>query len=70
MKDRKITFRVTQEEYTLIDKMKKTELDSKVCSEYHEQFQMVAWIALLLLIVELLIFDRKNRIFKKVKIFS
>ena len=25
MKDRKITFRVTQEEYTLIDKMKKTE---------------------------------------------
>ncbi len=53
-----------------IDKMKKTELDSKVYSEYDEQFQMVAWIALLLLIVELLIFDRKNRIFKKVKIFS
>lgn len=25
MKDRKITFRVTQEEYTLIDEMKKTE---------------------------------------------
>lgn len=53
-----------------IDKMKKTELDSKVYSEYDEQFQLVAWIALFLLIVELLIFDRKNRIFKKVKIFS
>ena len=25
MKDRKITFRVTQKEYTLIDEMKKTE---------------------------------------------
>ena len=53
-----------------IDKMKKTELDSKVYSEYDEQFHLVAWIALFLLIVELLIFDRKNRIFRKVKIFS
>ena len=53
-----------------IDKMKKSELDSKVYSEYDEQFQLVAWIALFLLIVELLIFDRKNRIFRKVKIFS
>ena len=53
-----------------IDKMKKTELDSKVYSEYDEQFQLVAWIALFLLIVELLIFDRTNRIFRKVKIFS
>ena len=53
-----------------IDKMKKTELDSKVYSEYDEQFQLVAWIALFLLIFELLIFDRKNRIFRKVKIFS
>lgn len=53
-----------------IDKMKKTDLDSKVYSEYDEQFQLVAWIALFLLIVELLIFDRKNRIFRKVKIFS
>lgn len=53
-----------------IDKMKKTELDSKVYSEYDEQFQLVAWVALFLLIVELLIFDRKNRIFRKVKIFS
>ncbi|MFV0270549.1 MAG: vWA domain-containing protein [Macellibacteroides fermentans] len=53
-----------------IDKMKKTELDSKVYSEYDEQFQLVAWIALFLLIVELLIFDRKNRIYRKVKIFS
>ena len=53
-----------------IDKMKKTELDSKVYSEYDEQFQLVAWIALFLLIVEQLIFDRKNRIFRKVKIFS
>lgn len=53
-----------------IDKMNKSELDSKVYSEYDEQFQMFAWIALVLLIVEYLILDRKNRIFRKIKLFS
>lgn len=53
-----------------IEKMNKSELDSKVYSEYDEQFQVVAWIALFLLIVEFLTLDRKNRIFRKVKLFS
>ena len=53
-----------------IDKMNKSELDSKVYSEYVEQFQVIAWIALVLLIVEYLILDRKNRIFRKIKLFS
>ena len=53
-----------------IDKMNKSELDSKVYSEYDEQFQVFAWIALVLLIVEYLILDRKNRIFRKIKLFS
>jgi len=53
-----------------IEKMNKSELDSKVYSEYNEQFQVLAWIALFLLIVEFLIMDRKNRIFRKVKLFS
>lgn len=53
-----------------IDKMNKSELDSKVYSEYNEQFQVVAWIALFLLIAEFLTMDRKNRIFRKVKLFS
>jgi len=53
-----------------IDKMDKTELDSKVYSEYDEQFQMLAWIALIFLIAEYLILERKNRIFRKVKLFS
>ena len=35
-----------------IEKMNKTELDSKVYSEYDEQFQIFAWIALFLLIVD------------------
>lgn len=53
-----------------IEKMNKSELDSKVYSEYNEQFQTLAWIALILLIAEFLTLDRKNRIFRKVKLFS
>lgn len=53
-----------------IEKMNKTELDSKVYSEYDEQFQVFAWIALFLLLVEFVTLDRKNRAFKKVKLFS
>ncbi|WP_289202110.1 vWA domain-containing protein [Parabacteroides goldsteinii] len=53
-----------------IEKMNKSELDSKVYSEYNEQFQTLAWIALILLIVDFLTLDRKNRIFRKVKLYS
>lgn len=53
-----------------IDKMNKSELDSKVYSEYDERFQTFAWIALILLLVDFMTLDRKNRIFKKVKLFS
>ena len=55
---------------TEIEKMNKSELDSKVYSEYNEQFQTLAWIALILLIADFLTLDRKNRIFRKVKLFS
>ena len=53
-----------------IDKMNKSELESKVYSEYDERFQTFAWIALILLLVEFMTLDRKNRIFRKVKLFS
>ena len=53
-----------------IDKMNKSELDSKVYSEYDERFQTFAWIALILLLVDFMTLDRKNRVFKKVKLFS
>lgn len=55
---------------TEIEKMNKSELDSKVYSEYNEQFQTLAWIALILLIADFLTLDRKSRIFRKVKLFS
>jgi len=53
-----------------IDKMDKTELDSKIYSEFDEQFQFLAWIVLTLLLIEFIIMERKNRVFSKVKLFS
>lgn len=53
-----------------IDKMNKSELDSKVYSEYDEQFQIFAWIALILLLIDFFTLDRKNHVFKKIKLFS
>lgn len=53
-----------------IDKMNKSDLDSKVYSEYDERFQVFAWMALILLITDFMILDRKNRMFKKVSLFS
>jgi Ca-activated chloride channel family protein len=53
-----------------INKMTKSELDSRVYSEYDEQFQTLAWLALFLLIAEFLTLDRKSRLFRKIKLFS
>ncbi|GHV21314.1 membrane protein [Bacteroidia bacterium] len=53
-----------------IDKMSKSDIESKVYSDYDEKYQILAWIVLFLLILEFFIMDRKNRIFKKIKLFS
>ena len=55
---------------TEIEKMNKSEIDSKIYSEYDEQFQVLAWIVLFLLIAEFLTMDRKSRIFRRIKLFS
>ena len=52
-----------------IEKMNKTEMDSKVYSEYDEQFHLFAWIALFLLVADVLTLDRKNRVFRKITLF-
>lgn len=53
-----------------VKKMKKADIESKVYSEYDEQFQGLAWIALILLLVDVFILDRKNSWLKKVNFFS
>ena len=53
-----------------LDKMSKSEVESQVYSEYDERFPALAWIALVLLVIEFLTSERKNRLFRHVKLFS
>ena len=53
-----------------IDKMAKSDLESSVYSDFDEQFQGVAWLILLLLIADLLLLERKNPLFKNIKLFK
>ncbi len=53
-----------------LDKLAKKETSSTIYSDYDEQFQAFAIIALLLLIVETCLLDRKNPIFRNVTLFS
>lgn len=57
---------ITQE----IEKMSASEIETKVYSEYNEQFQTLAWIALFLLLIECFILYRKNKLFAKFKLFD
>ena len=53
-----------------INKMSKSDIESKVYTEFNEQFQSVAWIILLLLLAELLILECKNPLFRNIHLFS
>jgi Ca-activated chloride channel family protein len=52
-----------------LDKLAKKELDSTVYSEYDEQFQAVAILALVVLLIEMMILERKNPFVRKLKLF-
>lgn len=52
-----------------ISKLAKADVESKVYTEFDEQFQSIAWIILILLLGELLILERKNPLFKNIKLF-
>ncbi|HEX2969772.1 MAG TPA: VWA domain-containing protein [Bacteroidales bacterium] len=53
-----------------IRKMKTQELESTVYTEYNDQFQIFAAIALFLLIVDFIIMERKNRKLSNIRIFK
>jgi Ca-activated chloride channel family protein len=52
-----------------LDKLSKSEVESKFYSSYDEKYQIPAWILLFLLVLEFFILDRKNRVFSKIKLF-
>lgn len=53
-----------------LDKLAKKDTTSTVYSEFDEQFQAVAILALLLLILEICIFDRRNPLIKRLSLFG
>lgn len=53
-----------------LDELETTTTSSLSYSEYDEKFTVFAWILLVILIVEILIYDKKNPIFRNIKIFS
>ncbi len=53
-----------------INNMEKSEIEAKVYSEYDEQFQWLALIALVLLAFEIFILERKNQYLKDIHLFK
>ena len=52
-----------------IRRMKQDELESTMYTEYNDQFQIFSVVAVLLLIIDILIMDRKNRRLQNIKLF-
>ena len=52
-----------------MDKLAKADVETTVFTEFDEQFMVVAWIALIVLVIEILILERKNPLFKNIRLF-
>ena len=53
-----------------INKLAKADVESQVYTEFDEQFDVLAWLALILLAADVMILNRKNSLFKNVKLFK
>ena len=53
-----------------INKLAKADVETQVFTEFNEQFQVLAWLALILLAIEVMVLNRKNPLFKNVKLFK
>ena len=53
-----------------ISKLAKEDVESQVFTEFDEQFQALAWLVLILLVIEMLILERKNPLFKNLRLFD
>ena len=56
--------------YSEIKKMKKQELESTMYTEYNDQFQIFAALALFMLVADFIVMDRKNRRLANIKLFK
>jgi Ca-activated chloride channel homolog len=53
-----------------INKMQKEEMESRIYSEYNDQFQYFFAAGLFLILFEFIILERRNKYFKNIKLFS
>jgi Ca-activated chloride channel homolog len=53
-----------------IDKLEKKQFESKMYSDYEDQFQVFIFIAFLFLLVEVFITERKSKLVKRLKLFE
>jgi Ca-activated chloride channel homolog len=53
-----------------INKLDKKEIDAKVYTDYDDQFQYLAIIALIILFIDTFILERKNKLLRRVQLFS
>ncbi|MBT3207880.1 MAG: VWA domain-containing protein [Bacteroidetes bacterium] len=53
-----------------IEKMEKQEISSSIYSEYEERFQYFIGIAIFFLLLDFVLLDRKNKLFREVNIFK
>lgn len=56
--------------FSAISKLDKTTFDAKVFSDYEDRFQLFISIALLLMVMEILIAEKKSKWFKSFKLFN
>ena len=53
-----------------IDKLAKADMETTTYSEYNEQFMVMAWMAFILLLIEMLVMVKKNPRIKKFNLFD
>ena len=51
-------------------KLQKGEISGVVYKEFNEQYQLIAVVALLLMVIEAVILERKTRFTERIKLFS
>ena len=56
--------------YNQLNSLNKSEIESKVYSEYDDQFQYFIIFALVLLVVDIFILERKSRILRNFSLFN
>ncbi len=53
-----------------INKLAKSDVETQIYTEFDEQFDVLAWLAIILLVADILLLNKKNAFFKNVKLFK